>query len=237
MVTPLPTKKTIWQTYNGILAKMRQSGSTLVEIGNAVGVSRERIRQILNENYDEIKRTCLTEKEVVLLLGCSVSKLGRLRRQGILKPRHTSSLYLYDAEEVKKARLAMRCAFCGEPLPKYARKYCDRCSKESRRSPWKFRSEEAKQRCTNASRRWQEAHPERYKEIEGRAQQAYQDKHRKQHFANTHYVVIRGNTLPIGSIFKATGAKGWHFILEDGRRISVNNVRRLGNGNTSQRDI
>ena len=40
------------EIYNGQIAQWRQSGNTLQEIANKVGVSRERIRQILTKHYN-----------------------------------------------------------------------------------------------------------------------------------------------------------------------------------------
>lgn len=221
---------TIFETYNGVIAQMRRSGSTLAEIGNAVGVTRERIRQILNQYYPGTQMSCLKESQLAKVIGCHPKRLIKLRQQGILKPRHTSGLYLYDKDEVEKAMLAIQklCIHCGEPVPKYNQVYCAVCSAEQRRNPYKFRSEEGKKHCIEASRNWQNAHPDRYKEICDRAMQKHLLKCRQEHFANTEYIVVQGNTLPIDTIIKAVGFKNWHLILSNGSRISVCNIRKLG---------
>ena len=223
---------TIIETYNGALVEMRRSGSTLAEIGNAVGVTRERIRQILNEYYPGTQMSCLNESQLAKVIGCSSQCLVKLRRAGILKPRHTSGLYVYDKDEVERAMLVTQkfCIHCGEPVPKYNKTSCERCSAERRQNPWKFRSEEGKKRCTEANRNWQRDHPERWKEISDKAMQKYCLKRRQEHVANTEYIVVKGNTRPIGSLFKAVGFKNWHLILADGNRIPVNNIRKITAG-------
>lgn len=45
------TKSPVWEIYNGQIKELRNQGLTLQAIGNQVGVTRERIRQILNEHY------------------------------------------------------------------------------------------------------------------------------------------------------------------------------------------
>lgn len=220
---------TIFETYNGVIAQMRRSGSTLAEIGNVVGVSRERIRQILNQYYGGTHMACLTENKLAEVIGCYVNRLVELRQKGILRPRHTSSLYIYDQREAEKAMLAIQkfCIHCGEPVPKYNSSYCNVCSTEQRRKPWKFRSEESKKQCREAMNRWNDAHPDRHKEICDKATKKFVLKRQREHFANTEYIVVKGNTLPMGSIFKAVGFKNWYAILADGSRISVNNIRKI----------
>lgn len=170
-----------------MLRKMRTEGNTLREIGETVGVSRERVRQILAQCYGGAKILLLPESRVEDLIGCSRGRLARLRENGIINPKHTSWFWLYDRDEIEKAMLALQrsCPYCGKLLPlKTQGKYCSECSRERMRYHYPFLSEEAKRQNIERTRRWHKGHPERTREINIKARAKYREKKRLEKYQN-----------------------------------------------------
>ena len=91
------------------IVKMRRSGYTLQEIGDYVGVTRERVRQMLQEHQAKTEAVLLIETKVAKLIGCSTDRLKRLRRQGIVNPMHRGKrFHCYDRAELEKVKLALQ---------------------------------------------------------------------------------------------------------------------------------
>lgn len=223
-------KPTVWQVYNGEIFSLRRGGHTLQQIGDRVGVTRERIRQILNEHYGKVEILLLTETKVAEIIGCRTALLFRLREQGLIHPTRIGHYFRYSHDDIETAMLALQrsCKHCGEsiPLKVKTRVYCPECSKEQVRYNYPFLSEEGKRKLLKLTREWQKQHPERYREINRKAQQKHSKKKRREHYAVTEYVVIKGNIMPIGSVFKAIGYKNRHLILENGLSIPIFCVRK-----------
>lgn len=57
-------RPTVYDTYDGLIAQWRGEGYTLQEIGNRVGVTRERIRQILNKYFGNPKYCLMCGKRI-----------------------------------------------------------------------------------------------------------------------------------------------------------------------------
>ena len=130
-------KVLIWELHGLRIVEMRRSGYTLQEIGDSIGVTRERVRQVLQERCGRIEKLFLTESEVASEIGCSIWRVVNLRKRGILKPcRRGNSLNYYDRGELENIRLAIQryCLNCGEPLPiNHIGKYCANCKGKHRR--------------------------------------------------------------------------------------------------------
>ncbi len=124
-------KQPVWKSYNLQILQMRQSGYTLQEIGDYTGVTRERVRQLLLKHCGNIEMPLLKESGVAKETGCSIWRLKRLRKQGILKPRHRGKFFhYYDKSELEKVKLALQghCLQCGELMvTNHVRKYCSEC--------------------------------------------------------------------------------------------------------------
>lgn len=102
-------KPPVWGTYNGQVKTLRSQGLTLQAIGNRVGVTRERVRQILKKHYGTTKIPGLIYRDrLSKLLGCSADWLAGLEKQGGLNPIHIGKHYLYDRDEAEKAMLAVQ---------------------------------------------------------------------------------------------------------------------------------
>jgi len=214
--------------YNGEIVAMRKDGDTLQSIGDKVGVTRERVRQILNEYYGGTKTSFLSEHQVAILCGCSDQIIGRMRKQGLVNPRLSGYYHLYDRDEVEKAYLAYlrQCAMCGVSIG-LTRKYCKECSAERQRYYYPYLTQEAKKKVNRIKMNWVKNHPERAKVIQARATKRYNKKRSKIHFAETWYEVTWPNAvLPMGMVFQAVGRLGGFFLLADGLKIPLSHVRK-----------
>jgi len=78
------------------VVKLRETGLTYAEIGSRLGISKERVRQILKGNPTPRKpdldsKVMLKTSEVAQLLGLHVNTVRRWSEKGILKSYHISS--------------------------------------------------------------------------------------------------------------------------------------------------
>ena len=126
----------VWESHKLQIVEMRRSGYTLQKIGDCVGVSRERVRQILKEHHVKPESGLLNEAEVARTIGCSIDRLRRLRQQGMLNQVHRgNSFHYYAKAELEKVKLALQrhCPGCGELLPMvHVGGYCSRCQSANR---------------------------------------------------------------------------------------------------------
>jgi len=72
------------------VVKLRETGLSYAEIGRRVGISRQRVRQILNEKPGPQKpvgqpKVMLTTRDVAHLLGLHYNTVRRWSKRGILK--------------------------------------------------------------------------------------------------------------------------------------------------------
>ena len=72
------------------VVKLRETGLSYAEIGRRVGITRERVRQILNEKPGPQKpvgqpKVMLTTRDVAHLLGLHYNTVRRWSKRGILK--------------------------------------------------------------------------------------------------------------------------------------------------------
>ena len=88
-------KPPVWESHGLQIVEMRRSGYTLQEIGDYVGVTRERVRQILQEHHVKAEVGLLVETDAAKVLGCSIDRLRKLRKQGILNPMHRGKCFHY----------------------------------------------------------------------------------------------------------------------------------------------
>ena len=166
----------IWDVYDGLLVKMRQLPMTLQEIGDSVGCTRERVRQLLMcyEGTTKI-HSFLTRQQMANLLGCTEHRLIRLEKNNKVKPiRSGASFYYPIASAGELANLVKRfCLCCGAELCKYQQKYCAKCGQDYRRNSYPFRSGESKIRFYFSQLRWRKRNPEKWREIANRGNSRY----------------------------------------------------------------
>lgn len=222
----MPKRTGIYDAYNGLIAKMRSEGYSLQFIGNTCGgVSRERIRQVLNKHFGGIKPAVLTENAVAKLLGCQYYQVTALRTKGIVTPKRMGHFWCYNRDEIEKAALGIQklCRDCGKPIVKRKRciYYCLECAELRRRYSYRYRGKEGKEKHRILVKRWMVDHPEQTKEIQHRAAKKFYEKMKKKRFADTVYVIVQGSIYPRGTRLKAVRCEHSHLILENGVKIPL----------------
>lgn len=219
------------QVYDGLIADMRRDGYTLRAIGEKIGVTGERVRQILWEFYPEAKSLPVSEGQLAKSIGCSRVYLTKRRELGMFHPLKVSgSLILYSRDECEKAMLAClkKCPHCGEVHNRFSLKYCFTCAAERIRSGWSFRSERGRQVQSAATERWRRAHPERAKKIMAAAQRRYHARKRAEELKLISYLVFRkGGAFPVGTVFKAVDCVNHQLILHDGSKVDAICVKKV----------
>ena len=118
-------------THGQQIVEMRKAGRTLREIGDTVGVSYERVRQILNKKSRNDSASLLSENKVIKCIGCSPALFIRRRMAGLIKPSISyGRINLYDNHQLDEIKAAIQryCKNCGQPLPiVYRGTYCLGC--------------------------------------------------------------------------------------------------------------
>ena len=95
----------VWGKYDNQIADMRRQGYSLQQIGDSVGVTRERIRQLLKRKIRRlIEPIVCNEDEAARRIGCNSIVLVHLRKRGLVNPKRYSFFWLYDASEMDKAK-------------------------------------------------------------------------------------------------------------------------------------
>ncbi len=122
-------QESIWELYGGKIYDMRQAGDTLQEIGDGLGITRERVRQILVEHYGDTRfKQFLATGELAQLAGVSRKHVDYLANRGIIQPVGASSTKrLWDMEALRVVlshRERQTCRICGRPLPNDQVSYC-----------------------------------------------------------------------------------------------------------------
>lgn len=146
---------------------MRYSGATLRQIANKIGRTKERVRQILINNYGSTKHKLLSTRQLCKLSGLSRNQVIRLSEDNIITPVkewNTSNIHytlwslnaLEQAKGYSKDSVTDRpCKICHSPVPIKRRCYCSKkCYKESKK--YKYRSPEVRERHRIAMKRYKE---------------------------------------------------------------------------------
>ena len=147
-----------------LIFEMRQAGFPMREIAEKVGVSKERVRQILSRNAGSTKHEWFSTLQL-----CEESSLPRnrvleLQKQGVIKPAFEWGIgkrhYLLWPHEAVKAIADYYsthhfCQVCNKPLPKKRVLFCsDLCRQE--RHKYKYMTPEEKKRVLTNIRRYRE---------------------------------------------------------------------------------
>jgi hypothetical protein len=158
-----------------IMYQMRQSGTTLDQVGSCFGISREGVRQLLTEHYGSTRvQNMLTVTELAQLTGCSYSYISKLKRRGVIQPAMVvgHGRTLWKPETIATIILYIErhgCPICHGPLPSNRPVYCSReCYLEAHR--YKNQPEEAKVRHNERVKRWLTENPEKARQIQRRKQ-------------------------------------------------------------------
>jgi len=155
-----------------LLIRERDEGKSLRQLGQMVGRSHEAVRQVLTK-YDWSQESLLPEARVAAKLGYPWEWLTQLRKQGITKPIRRGGWWLYSEEQVKQIPSLIaemrRCERCGKLRPPGYQRFCRECSQYRRIHLYRALSPEQKAEHKKRCLTWRKANPERWKEIQSRA--------------------------------------------------------------------
>lgn len=138
-------KKTTPDVRSNLIKQLRDEGYTLQVIGDKFNLTRERIRQILEQHYGSTVMTdVITKNKMSQVLGCSVTRLNTLERKGILRPLHDGYVHVYDKVGVEKARAGLM----NHPIQKVER-ICKVCGGKFYVRPSEIRPTSPRIFCSN----------------------------------------------------------------------------------------
>jgi len=159
-----------------LLIRERSKGKPLRQLGQMFGRSHERVRQVLAK-HDLPQVTLLSETAVAAKLGYSVWWIVQLRKQGIIKPIKPAGFWLYSEAQVRQIPSLIaetrKCPQCGQPRPVGSQRFCRECSQYRQNHKYEYLSPEAKAKHIKRCLAWRKANPEKWNEIQSRAQRKY----------------------------------------------------------------
>jgi hypothetical protein len=162
-----------------LLIHERNSGKSLRRLGQMLGISHERVRQILAK-HSPSRVTFLAENTVAAKLGYPVTWLIKLRKEGIINPTKPGGHWLYSGEQIRQIPSLIaemkRCELCGKPRPLGYQRFCKECSQYRKKHHYRSLSPEEKAKHREQSLAWRKANPEQWKKISSRAQRKYRSK-------------------------------------------------------------
>jgi len=133
---------------------MRQSGATLQQIAAKIGKTKERVRQILVQNYGSTRHQLISTEQLCRLSGLPRNRIIELYQDSVVIPavewktgiRHyllwSPATWGQVISYYKRHRL---CKICHRPIPNERRVYCcEQCCKEGHE--YRCRSPEARER-------------------------------------------------------------------------------------------
>ena len=148
---------------------MRNSGATLLQIADKICRTKERVRQILINNYGSTKHKLVSTRQLCELSGLSCNRIMKLYQDSVITPvrewdtsnGHYSLWSQATVEQIKTYlkpyKTCRFCRICHGPIPTDRHCYCsERCYKESHK--YKYRSIEARQRHRIIMRRYKKMH-------------------------------------------------------------------------------
>ena len=185
----------------GLLIRERSKGKSLRQLGRIFNRSHERIRQVLTR-CEMSQEPLLPEAKVAANLGYLVNWLIQLRKEGITNPVKRGRYWLYSEEQVKQIPSLIakvrKCERCGKLRPPGYPRFCRECSQYRKKHPYLAMSPDEKAEHVKRCLAWRKANPERWKEIQFKAQKKYRTKH----LGRISYPASSGSRLPV-----AAGAK------------------------------
>jgi hypothetical protein len=155
--------------------KMRQSGTTLDQVGSRFGITREGVRKLLIKHYGSSGvRGLLTITELTRLTSCDYSYISKLKRRGVIQPAmlvgHGRTLWKPETVATIIIYIDRHCCpMCHGSVPSNRHVYCSReCYLEAHR--YKNQPEEVRKRHNERVNRWLTENPEKARQIQQRKQ-------------------------------------------------------------------
>jgi|GEM_PF-673315 len=147
-----------------LIFEMRQAGAPMREIAEKVGISKERVRQILARNLGSTSHGWLSTLQLCAASGLPRNRVLELYMDGIITPaanwgagkRHYLLWHTDTAQQITSYfETHHLCKVCHRPLPKNRIIFCsDTCRQE--RHKYKYLTQEEKQRVLDNIRRYRE---------------------------------------------------------------------------------
>ena len=151
-------------TNKSAIFEKRRSGMPMRKIGEKIGRSRERVRQILIKSLGTTNHEYLSTSQLCSQSGMSRNRIVDLYLDGIITPIArwdvgSRDYLLWPPEAVKKIGVYYKnrrlCKFCNKPLPKNRIFFCsDNCRLE--RQKYKYMTPEKRKRVLENIRRYRE---------------------------------------------------------------------------------
>jgi hypothetical protein len=136
---------------------MRETGASLEQIAEAIGRTKERVRQILKKSVGTTHHRFLSTQQLYQAVGLPRNRIIDLYKDGVIVPEaewktgnHHYLLWPSDiAKKINNYYNRHRlCKICGKPLNKGRWVYCsNECYREGQK--YKYKSDEAKQKHLN----------------------------------------------------------------------------------------
>lgn len=149
---------------NTTIYDMRQSGATLQQIADKTGRTKERMRQILVQNYGSTKHQLISTEQLCKLLDLPRNRIIELHQDGIIIPKAQwdtgNHLYLLWSpatveQIISYYKMHRLCKICYHPIPKGRWVYCsEECYEEGQK--YRYKGIEAKQRHIRSIKRYRE---------------------------------------------------------------------------------
>ena len=217
-------KKSVIQLLGGEIKQLREAGYSLKQIADKAGVTRERIRQIINKYYPGTKSNLLSEPQVANTFGVSSTLIRNLRRQGLIHPVRIGNAIRYNKKAIEEIRTALNrpCRICGNPVFPGNTKLCEKCSTMMRDPKLRLSLPGEREKLKKAVRRWNEAHIEEVREWTRKRISKLQAKMSKRNYEISVYRVrLTYPGFKTGEQFKAIGFRANKLLLADGRTIPI----------------
>jgi len=106
----MPNNNGVWQAHGEEIKQLVGQGVSMAEIGRRFGVSRERIRKVLERHNLPTRAPMLNQRQAEALLGCCENFLTGLERKGLISPIHSGlkkGPVYYPEGEITKIRAIM----------------------------------------------------------------------------------------------------------------------------------
>jgi hypothetical protein len=141
---------------------MRHSGATLQQIAERLDKTKERVRQILIENYGSTGHGLISTEKLRKQLGLSRARVMELYNNDVITPKkewitNGTHYLLWSPGMAKKASIYLNtgvlCKVCNRPVPRNRRNFCStECYLENHR--YKNKNDEDKKRHLENVRRY-----------------------------------------------------------------------------------
>lgn len=217
-------KLTVMELLDGEIKLLREAGYSLEQIAEKGGVTRERIRQLINRYYPGVKSKLLSERQVAKTFGVSPSTISSLRRRGLIHPVQIGDTYRFNEKAVEEVKTALNrpCRICGNPIFPGNTKLCDKCSATMRANKLRLNLPGEREKLKKAVKRWNETHIEEVRILRRNNSAKFRARISKRNYEVSVYKVrLTYPGFKPGEQFKATGFRDNKLLLADGRMIPI----------------